>query len=157
MLPILERLSSDSQLGQAWTGEALRAAVMDRAPEVVFEIGTAPADGSTYHILCALRDLGRGSRLYTFQPDREAHVSIVNSYGLEQPDLLVFAEFICADPFTACPPLLKRLEHADFVHTNTTDNKVTEEFMMFYPWMKPGDVFLCGCLDQTVKMKAIKA
>jgi predicted O-methyltransferase YrrM len=144
--------------GQLYRAErrALHEALVRRAPQLAFEIGTFNGGGSTFFLARAFAQLGRG-QLLTLEIDPGLHARAIALYANHLPALCPHVEFLLGGTPELFVPWLERAGSAEFVFLDGAEDAAQSlaQFRFFEPWFYPGSVLAMHDWH-TEKMRSLK-
>jgi predicted O-methyltransferase YrrM len=144
--------------GQMYRAErrALHDAIVRRAPNFSFEIGTFNGGGSTFFSAKAFAKLGRG-RLVTLEIDPTLHTAAIDLYSHRLPALRPHVEFVLGGTPALFEPFLRQAGSAEFVLLDGAENaeQSLAQFRFFEPWFRPGSVLAMHDWN-TEKMRLVR-
>jgi predicted O-methyltransferase YrrM len=145
--------------GQLYCAErrALHEALVRRAPQYAFEIGTFNGGGSTFFLARAFAQLGQG-KLLTLEIDPGLQARAIALYSQRLPALRPHVEFLLGGTPDLFLPWLKQTGSAEFVFLDGAEDAAQSlaQFRFFEPWFRPGSVLAMHDW-QTEKMRALKS
>lgn len=124
--------------------KALYRAVLDKKPNVVFEVGTRRGGGSTYYIASAMAENDQGT-LYTIECDSECYKQGVALYDGQLKHLAPYVKLHLGKSHEVFPALLQTMGSVDMVFLDGEENadQTMREFDMFLPKLLPGSLLAC--------------
>jgi predicted O-methyltransferase YrrM len=129
--------------GQLYRAErrALYEALVRRAPQFAFEIGTFNGGGSTFFLARAFARLGHG-KLLTIEIAPDLHARAIELYSKQLPALRPHVEFLLGGTPELFVPYLKQAGSAEFVFLDGAEDAAQSlaQFHFFEPWFRPGSV-----------------
>jgi predicted O-methyltransferase YrrM len=144
--------------GQLYRAErrALHEALVRRAPQFAFEIGTFNGGGSTFFLARAFHSLGRG-KLVTIEIDPNLHARAIAFYSEHLPAMRSHVEFLLGSTPELFVPYLKQAGSAEFVFLDGAEDATQSlaQFRFFEPWFRPGSVLAMHDWH-TEKMRLLK-
>jgi predicted O-methyltransferase YrrM len=145
-------------VGQLYRAErrALYDALVRRAPQYAFEVGTFNGAGSTFFLARAFAQLGQG-KLITLEIDPGLQAPAIALYSQQMPALRPHVEFVLGGTPDLFLPWLKQAGSAEFVFLDGAEDAAQSlaQFRFFEPWFRPGSVLAMHDWH-TEKMRLLK-
>lgn len=124
--------------------KALYEAMIEKKPDVVFEVGTRRGGGSTYYISSALAANSKGI-LHTVECDPACHSQAVALYGGQLASLSRHVKLYLGKSHEVFPPVLQSVPKVDALFLDGEENadQTMREFEMFLPKLVAGSILAC--------------
>jgi len=124
--------------------KALYEAIIEKKPDVVFEVGTRRGGGSTYYISSALSTNGKGI-LHTVECDPSCHAQAIALYGGQLAQLAPRVKLYLGKSHEVFPLALQSVTGVDALFLDGEENadQTMREFEMFLPKLGVGSILAC--------------